>query len=245
MKLMNTSFPTSCTECPVFENSLFNGFSQDLIDWLADRKQVHNLDKKQQLFHQGKSVEGIFCHFDGLAKIVQKDVNENIRFTRLVLPGDTSGHRSLFIENKYKGTAIVISDKLKACFISHSDMLFLLSNDVSLAKNIIIKISTELNRSEDEVISVNERNVRSRLAYLLYNLGIDYAETVNQSQYMLKSEITKKDIASLLMVADETIIRLMSEMRREGLISYEGKRILIKDIEKIKSISRIKTDGEI
>lgn len=239
---MNTPFPKNCTECPVFENSLFNGFSQDLIDWLAERKQIHNLDKKQQLFHQGESVEGIFCHLDGLAKVVQKDSNQNIRFARLVLPGDTSGHRSLFIEKKYKGTAIVISDKLKACFISNEDILFLLSNNASLAKNLIIKISTELNRSEDEVISVKERNVRSRLAYLLFNLGTDYSETTNQSQHILKSEITKKDIASLLMVADETIIRLMSEMKREGLISYKGKRILINDIEKVKTISRIKAD---
>ena len=157
----------------------------------------------------------------------------------MVLPGDTSGHRSLFVENEYKGTAIVISDNLKACFVSNADMLYLLSNNPSLAKNLIIKISTELNRSEDEVISVREKNVRSRLAYLLYSLANEYADINDESQYILKSEITKKDIASLLMVADETIIRIMSEMKCEEIISYEGKRILINDINKIRTLSRI------
>ena len=238
---MNSPFPKNCSQCPVFESSPFKDIDQDLIDWLANKKEIHTLDKKQQLFIQGDIVEGIFCHFDGLAKIVQKDSNENIRFTRLVLPGDTSGHRSLFIENKYKGSAVVISDKLTACFISKTDMLYLLSKNPSLAKNLIIKISGELSRSEDEVISVKERDIRSRLAYFLFNLSIEYSDLVNQSQYILKSEITKKDIANLLMVADETIIRLMSEMKNEGLISYEKKRIVINDIEKIKIISKIKT----
>ncbi|MDH5230721.1 MAG: helix-turn-helix domain-containing protein, partial [Gammaproteobacteria bacterium] len=66
-------------------------------------------------------------------------------------------------------------------------------------------------------------------------------DVYNQTQTILKSEITKKDIANLLMVADETIIRLMTEMRNEGLISYEHKRIVIKNIEKIKIISKIES----
>ncbi|MDH5231219.1 MAG: Crp/Fnr family transcriptional regulator, partial [Gammaproteobacteria bacterium] len=223
---MKIEFPKNCSECPVFASSLFKDLKQDLIDWLAERKQLLRLEKKQELFHQNETVQGIFCHLDGLAKVVQKDSSNNIRFTRLVLPGDTSGHRSLFIENSYKGTAVVVSETLKACFISKVDILFLLSNNASLAKNLIVKISNELTRAEDQVISVKERNVRSRLAYLLYNLSNDYSDVYNQTQTILKSEITKKDIANLLMVADETIIRLMTEMRNEGLISYEHKRIV-------------------
>ena len=241
---MNTPFPENCTKCPVFATSLFKDLDQGLIGLLAEKRRVYSLDKKQQLFEQGELVEGIFCHLDGLAKVVQTDAEGKIRFTRLVLPGDTSGHRSLFIENKYKGTAIVISDALKACFISQTDMLFLLSNNASLAKNLIVKISNELNRSEDEVISVKERNVRSRLAYLLYNLSSSYSEALDSSRCILKSEITKKDIANLLMVADETVIRLMSEMRNEGIISYAEKRIVIDDLEMIKTMSRINIDSE-
>lgn len=239
---MNSTHPNNCNDCPVFKTSLFKDFNLEQINWLASKKKAHNLNKKDTLFSQGQNVEGIYCHLDGLAKVTQTNSAGDVQFTRLVFPGDTSGHRSLFIENKYKGTALVISNHLQACFISNSDILFLLSHNPSLAKNLIIKISAELNRTEDEVISVKKRNVRSRLAYLLYSLGNKYAEEINSSQRLIKYEISKKDISSLLMVANETIIRLMSEMKNEGLVSYEGKRILINDIDKIKTLSRIKTD---
>ena len=239
---MSISTANNCYFCPVFKNSLFKDFDEPLTTWLSNKKKMLDLNKKDVLFNQGEPVEGLFCHLEGIAKVDQKDEKGNIKFTRLVLPGDTSGHRSLFIEKEYKGTAVVISENLKACFINNSDILQLISNNPSMAKNLIIKISQELNRSELEVISVKEKNVRCRLAYLLYNLATEYAEEIDQSQRVLKSEITKKDIAGLLMVANETVIRLMSEMKSEGLISYEDKRIVINDIDKIKVISRINTE---
>jgi CRP-like cAMP-binding protein len=232
-------FPKNCLDCPVWKKSLFKEFNQDLIHWVSDKKQTVTLKKKDVLFHQGQDVEGIFCHLSGLSKVVQKDTEGNVRFSRLVLPGDTSGHRSLFIETKYKGTADVISDTLQACYIPKADILYLLSNNASFAKNLIIRISSELIRLEEEQITAKEKTVRTRLAQLLYGLCEAHAEPVNGNHLLIQAEITKVDIASFLSVANETIIRLMSEMKSEGLISYQGKKILINDLDKLKAQSKL------
>jgi len=231
------NFPKDCHECPVWKKSLFRDFSPDLILWVTERKKTVTLNKKEILFSQGQHVEGIFCHLNGLAKVVQKDNDGNVRFSRLVLPGDTSGHRSLFIETQYKGTADVLSDTLQACYIPKADILYLLSSNASFAKNLVIKISSELIRSEEEQISVKEKTVRSRLAQLLSELCDAHSDQINDRQFLIKSEITKVDIASFLAVANETIIRLMSEMKSEDLIGYEGKKIVINDLEQLKKIA--------
>ena len=230
-------FPKDCRNCPVWKKSLFRDFSSDLIQWVTERKKTVTLNKKEILFSQGQDVDGIFCHLSGLAKVVQKDADGNIRFSRLVLPGDTSGHRSLFIETQYKGTADVLSDTLQACYIPKADILYLLSNNASFAKNLVIKISSELIRSEEEQISVKEKTVRSRLAQLLCELCDAHSDPINDRQFLIKSEITKVDIASFLAVANETIIRLMSEMKSEDLIGYEGKKIVINDLKQLKKIA--------
>ncbi|NOZ53332.1 MAG: Crp/Fnr family transcriptional regulator [Gammaproteobacteria bacterium] len=233
------TLPENCHGCPVWKKSLFKDFDPGLLDWLKKRKVWCNFTKKDRLFNQGQVVEGIFCHLSGLAKVVQKDGKAKIRFSRLVLPGDTSGHRSLFIEQKYKGTADAISDNVQACFILKSDILYLLSNNASFAKNLVIKISTELKRSEEQQISVKEKTVRARLAHVIYYLCNEYSDQINEEQFVIRSEITKKDLASLLLVANETVIRLMSEMKTEGLISYQDKKIVINDLDKIKKLSRL------
>ena len=232
------NFPKDCRECPVWKKSLFKDFDETLVSWVTQKKKTVSLQKKDVLFEQGQEVDGIYCHLNGLAKVVQKDVDGNIRFSRLVLPGDTSGHRSLFIETNYKGTADVISDSLQTCYIPKTDILHLLSSNVSFAKNLVIKISSELVRSEEEQIQAREKTVRDRLAQMLCELREVHSEPINESQWLIKSEITKVDIAGFLSVANETIIRQMSDMKSEGLIGYEGKRIVLKDIEKLKTISR-------
>jgi len=233
------NFPKDCRKCPVWKKSLFQDFDEDQINWLTLKKKTIELKKKDILFNQGQKVEGIFCHLSGLAKVVQKDEGGNIRFSRLVLPGDTSGHRSLFIESSYKGTADVISDTLQSCYIPKNDILHLLSSHVSFAKNLVIKISSELVRSEENQILAREKNVRSRLAQMLYELYEAQSSPIENDQWVIQAEITKVDIAGFLAVANETIIRQMSEMKAEGLIGYQGKKIVIKNLEKLKSISKL------
>jgi CRP-like cAMP-binding protein len=232
-------FPKDCRDCPVWKKSLFKDFEPDLIRWLTERKKTFSLKKKDVLFQQGETVDGIFCHLSGLAKVVQRDADGNVRYSRLVLPGDTSGHRSLFIEPRYKGTADVLSDTLQACYIPKADILYLLSNSASFAKNLVIKISSELMRSEEEQISVKEKTVRGRLAQLLVEICDAHSERINDNQFQIKSEITKVEIAGFLSVANETVIRLMSEMKSEGLIGYEGKKIVIHNLAQLKKISSL------
>jgi len=232
------NFPDNCQDCPVWKHSLFKDFGSELIYWLAGKKISNTFKKKEILFTQGQPVKGVYCHMSGLAKVVQKNATARVRFSRLVLPGDTSGHRSLFIETNYKGTADVISNTLRACFIPKDDILHLLSSNSSFAKNLVVKISTELKRAEEDKISSKEKSARGRLAQLLCELSRNYSEKINDSiipktQYLIKSEITKKDIASLLSVANETVIRLMSDMKSEELIRYQDKKLLILDYENL------------
>lgn len=231
-------FPTDCQSCPVWKKSLFVDLEPELIQWLTERKKIYNMKSKDMLFHQGDEVTGMYCHLDGLVKVEQKDDKGNIRFSRLVLPGDTSGHRSIFIEENYKGTAQVISDSFQACFINKEDIMHLFANNVSFAKNLVIKISNEVLRSEQKQIAAKESSVRNRLAQLLFELCEEHADKISETQYRIKTAITKKELSDLLSVASETMIRQMSDLKSEGLISYEGKLIIVNDIVKLKEIAK-------
>lgn len=230
--------PINCHQCEVWSKSLFKDFDPELIKWLAERKKSREILKGDLFFTQGQEVVGIYCHYSGLSKVVQKDSKDKIRFTRLVFPGDTSGHRSLFIQNTYQGTTIALSGKVSGCFISTEDILFLLSRNSSFAKNLIAKISGELNRSEEDMMATKEKTVRGRLAQLLYNLAVEYSEKLENGDHVIKTEITKRELAKLLLVADETVIRLMSEMMKEEMIMYSDKKLIIRNLDKILDLTK-------
>jgi CRP-like cAMP-binding protein len=226
-------FPMNCQECPVFKKSLFKDFSPALVEWLGRHKTTKNYLKAEQLFLQGEAVRGLYCHAEGLIKVTQKDENNKVRFSRLVLPGDSSGHRSLFVSSTYRGTASVLSDTACSCFVSTEDVSYLLSKNPEFAKSLIEKISSELVRSEDTQIASKEKTLRSRLAQLLFELGQEFSAKINEDDHVIKAEITKRDLAAVLMVAEESVIRIMSEMARDGFIDYLDKKIVIKNLSKM------------
>lgn len=226
-----------CTTCPAWKKSLFSNLNDQELTQLAQIKAICNLQKNEVLFKQGQTVEGLYCNADGLVKVVQTEPTGQVKFSRLVYPGDTAGHRSIFIESTYKSTASVLSDSLHCCFISKENVLrfFFLNHD--FAKKLITKLAIELDRSEKDRIDSKEKTVLARLSSLLLSLFENFSEINDSGQKQLRVSISKADIARVLSVADETIIRTMNDLKNLSILDFSGKIIILLDEEKLRSAS--------
>ena len=230
-------YQKSCASCPIWTKSLFQSLPADAIHELIEQKQSLTLKRNQQLFLQGEETRGLFCISAGLIRIEQRGSSEKSRFIRLAVPGDTAGHRSVFVDKAYKGTAAVISESAEACFIPKSVLLSLIGAFPEFALRLVQKIATELDRSEEDRIAIKERTVRSRLAEILLSLAKRYADRTSDNSAILKSELSKVDLARMLSVADETVIRLMTEFKNDGVIEYSDRRIHVLNADRLNKIS--------
>ena len=52
------------------------------------------------------------------------------------------------------------------------------------------------------------------------------------------SHITRKDLAELSGIATESVVRILSEFNSESIIELKGKRIEIRDLERLQVISQ-------
>ena len=62
----------------------------------------------------------------------------------------------------------------------------------------------------------------------------DVADQANQGVLQLKSAI--EDIANVVGTATESCIRILSEFRKEGFIKTSGKRMAIKEEQKLQDL---------
>lgn len=223
----------SCINCPAWPKSIFKDFSEAQLNHLDTIKKTNSHKKNEILFKQGQEVSGIYCNASGLLKISQKNAAQKIIFSRFSFPGDTVGHRSIFVEDQYKGTCEVISDDTEACFINKKDVVNLFSENNEFAKSLIFKISYELDRSVNEHILLNESTAFSRLCALLLKLFEEFSESKSGVR-VLKAAISKVDIARSLAVADETVIRFMSELQKDNIIQSNDKIISLVNEAKLK-----------
>lgn len=226
-----------CNTCPAWKKSLFSSLNEHELFELSKIKAICRYQKNEHLFKQGAEVTGLYCNGEGLVKVDQSDSSGKVKFSRLVYPGDTAGHRSIFIEKNYKGTASAVSESVNCCYISKDNVLQFFAKNNEFAKKLITKLSFELEGSEKDQIESKEKSVFSRVCSLLIKLFDNFSETNLQGTQQLTISISKADIAKILSVADETIIRAMSELKNDSVIDFSGKIILLLNKEKLKSYS--------
>lgn len=201
--------------------------------------QIFTFKKNDVIFSQGDPVRGLYFIFDGLAKVSQKNSSGKITFTRLAFTDDSIGHRSIFIHKNYSGTAEVLSEHLQAYFLSTDQIIHLLKHESSFARDLISKIANELERSDQDLVYKKSQTAFDRVCKLIYEISSKYSIQIDESCHKIKSEITKKILANVLMIADETVIRIMTEMENEGLIGYENRHIVVKNMPFLSKIAHL------
>lgn len=225
----------SCVNCPSWKKSIFSELSTQEAEELAPIKKSMILKKNESAFSQGDAVKGLYCIGTGGLKIIQK-INSMDTLIRLAPPGDTAGHRSLFLDTQYKGSAIAMADT-EICFISQDVISKLLNTNTYFALKLIKKMAADINLTEELNISQRQKNVRERFAELLLFLDLNFGRQESDTRNIIEMKLTRQEIASLIGTAQDTIIRLFSEFKENNWIKEVEKNIVILDRSMIKKLS--------
>lgn len=227
--------PKNCESCPSLKKGIFCNLEKGELAELSHRKVTNAYKKGQTLFVQGNPPFGMYCVSQGNVKITQVGSDGKESIVRIASSGDVLGHRSLFTEQYYNATATAI-DEAKVCFIDKKYVLELVQEKPTVASNLLGKLGRDLGAAEKRISSFSQKNVRERLAEFLLLLKESHGEQTENGTF-LNIKLTREEMASIIGTASETLIRFMSELKQEGLIRQEGKKIFIMDEESLVNFS--------
>jgi CRP/FNR family transcriptional regulator, polysaccharide utilization system transcription regulator len=142
----------------------------------------------------------------------------------LVKGGDVMGYRALLSGDKYSCSAVALENS-SICFIPTRVFVSMVEKDPKLAFKIINLFSNELKTAERNITDISRKSVKERLAQSLLLLKESYG--LEDDNATINVVMTREDIASIVGTARETVIRLLFDLEREGLIVLEGKKIKI------------------
>lgn len=220
----------SCGLCKIRNTSLFKDVLQEhLCQVNSDRMDVFH-KKGQTLFQEGTLPLGLYCVNSGLVKVYKTTSNGKAQILRLAKAGDFLGYRALLSDERYAASATVLEDAT-ACFIPKDSFMHLLSLDNRLYKRLLKQVSHELGVMEEKISDLSSKSVRERLANTLLMLnetyGIAYSDPETKESSKIDIALSREDLANMVGTATETLIRLLSEFKNDGYISFEGKKINI------------------
>lgn len=219
----------NCKEC-VYRSWAFKNLSADELKLINDKKTERYYRKGENICLEGEEISSFMYLQSGLVKLYKTEVNSKEHIISIAKPKDFIGLLSIFSNTKHIYSITALEDSI-VCFVDLDIIRNLIKTNGIFAIDFFEKISSVSDSVIKTRIDINTRQLRGRIAYIL----LFFAKHIYDS-YKFNLPISRKEVAELIDMSTENVIRVLSEFRKDGLIEIEGKNIEIINIEKLEKI---------
>jgi CRP-like cAMP-binding protein len=224
---------SKCEQCIVRELSSLKALNKDELIQLADCKTSQTIKKGEIIFEEGDTINGVYCVKDGICKLTKLSQNGKDHIVKLVKKGELLGQRSMISEETVNLSAVALED-MEVCFIPKAEVMGFFNKNNQFSMNVMRTICGDLKDSDDHIVSMAQKSVKERLAETLLYLEETFGKNEDGS---LVVQLSREELSGMIGTATESCIRLLSEFNKLGLIELVGKKIILKDINKLRKIS--------
>lgn len=222
-----------CQSCIIRKFNSLNKLTQNQLTHLTDHKSEIHFKKGEVIFSEGTHLKGIFCVRTGNCKMTKLSSNGKDQIVRFVRDGELLGYRSVIGEEPTSLSVTALED-MSACFIAKEEIFEMLRSNPEFSLDIFRTVSRDLKEATMSLTDMAQKSVRERLAHTLLFLDERFGE---DDEDAIDVHLSREEIANVIGTATESAIRLLSEFKKEGLISLRGKAIIIKDKKRLEKIA--------
>jgi len=203
-----------------------------LTEWrhaIAVKKKNFKVKKGQVIFNEGDPVTGVYFVYEGIVKVHKKWGPEKELIIRFASNGAIFGHRGLGGNNLYPISATALEDGI-ICFMDIDFFESTLKVNTGFTYNLMMFLASELQESEKKMRNLAHMSVKGRVAQALISLQHQFGTKDDGS---INIELSRQDLASYAGATYETVFRVLTEMLKEEIIQSAGKKIIVRDQEKL------------
>ena len=224
---------SKCRQCIIKRFNALKCLTHEELEVFSDHKTSLLIKKGENLMTEGNTINGLYCIKDGKGKLTKLNTNGKEQIIKFVKGGDILGQRSILSEELVGLNAIALED-MHVCFIPKGDILDTIRENTNFSLQLMRNISQQLNEANTSISQMAQKPVKDRLAETLLHLetifGVD-------NEGCIDVILTREEIANTIGTATESAIRLLSNLRKDGVIDLVGKRIKILNRSTLKNLS--------
>lgn len=225
---------SKCEQCIVRQfNSLKHLTKEELLRMSAC-KTSKIVKKGTPLFEEGDHINGVFCIKKGVCKVSKMSENGKNQIVNLIKRGDLIGERSLVSDEISNLNAVALND-MEVCFIPKDEIIRDLEKNPSFTMDVLKNMAISLKNADNLIVNMSQKSVKQRLAETLLNLQSKFG---NKDDGAINIHLSREDIANIIGTATESAIRLLSGLKKEGVIGFKGKDIAILNETELKKIAK-------
>lgn len=186
--------------------------------------------KHEMICRQGDNVSHAIYLTSGTAKLYIEGINGHNIILYLMRPPAYIGLLSFFESIHYTYSVTAIEDS-QVCMVKLESLkeLYLENHEVLLRLNKAFGKSVALIMKK--IICLNQKNIRGRIAESLLSLAAFYGNNC------FTLPVTRKELGEMSAISEENTVRLLTELKNEGIIRIQGRDVTIIDTSLLSRIS--------
>jgi len=224
----------SCTACGMHQLCLPMGLEESdmkRLDKIIGRRKVA---RDEFLYRIGDRFTALYAVRVGHFKTYQENLDGDRQITGFQMPGELLGMDAISTE-RHQCDAVALQDS-EVCEIPFARLEQLFGQMPLLLRHFHRMMSHEITSEQNVIMLLGNMRAEQRFAAFLVNLSSRYAAR-GYSPTRFQLRMTRQDVGNYLGLTIESISRLISRFRKQGLLAVEQRDVEVVDLAALKKLA--------
>lgn len=210
----------------------FQGLSEDAILGIDRRMRTSSWAAGSSLYRAGDPASALYVVAEGRVKLSQVTAGGTETVADILVPGELFGAMGTLGEpyHSHTATALVGSCTLR---IDQDDFREVLVEHPRVALRVLEDVAARLARAQADIGGQTTDTVPQRVATALLRLADKLGEDSGDGAVMLEVPLSRSDLAGLARSTPESVSRVMSRWKKEGVVDSGRRWTALLDRERL------------
>ncbi|WP_241970394.1 helix-turn-helix domain-containing protein [Idiomarina seosinensis] len=217
--------PIQCNHCSMQSICVPAGLVSSDVELLdKSSREPHVYNKRTMVYSPDQPMHSLFAIKSGSVKCYTIDSEGKQQITSFHLAGDIIGMESIA-----RGAAVTYCEALETSMLCEIKLSRLFAqNFTGVDKNLLQLLSKRLGQRNSHYLNVVNTTAEQRVASFIMAISDHFAEHgFSRSEFRLP--MTRTDIANYLGLAVETVSRIFTSLKQQGVIDTQQSILTIKN----------------
>jgi CRP-like cAMP-binding protein len=216
----------------------FDGFN--LLDALSmeEKMQISKMvtdkevGKKEILYFSEDTADKVFFLKKGKVKISKYSEDGKELIVSILGPGEVFGETGVIDTNLHNEVAEVMEDAI-VCTMKVEHMQDMLTSNPNFNMSVTKLIGLKYRKIQSRLESLVFKTAPQRIRGFIKEMADEHGQTLINGELVVKLKLKHEDIAKLTATTRQSVTSELNKLEKEGVITYDRKRILIRDYKKL------------
>lgn len=229
-----TALRSSCSSCSMHQLCLPMGLDESDMLRLASIIGRRRVRRSDTLYRIGDKFGSLYAVRVGQFKTHQANPDGALQITGFQMSGEVLGMDAISTDT-HQCDAVALEDS-EVCDIPFTRLGELFGDIPTLLRHFHRMMSKEITREQSVILLLGNMRAEQRFAAFLVNLSSRYAAR-GYSPTNFQLRMTREDIGNYLGLTIESISRLLSRLKKGGILKVSKRDIELVDFQALKTLA--------